>query len=299
MELGQMTEQRLAATLEAFRDIVPDPRADLPWLRRLTFDDQTCLPELLLLAEFDDQVVGLCLGCQRDDAGVIKLIGVRPEYRGQRVASRMLERFEQACRGLGLGNVIVGAVPPNYYLPGVPLDETALVSLLLRRRYETDRQARVDMTVDLCSADLAYETVQERLVEEGISVRRASGEQICQAGDLALASFSPAWQWEVEQASHYAPVPLFVALDGERVISFAVYDTIGYARFGPTGTLPEYRRRGIGGCLMRMCLADMKERGDTLAQIAWVGPVGYYARAVGAQISRAFWVFHKDLDQTH
>ncbi len=181
----------------------------------------------------------------------------------------------------------------------MPVDETGLVSLLLRRRYVTDRQARVDMTVHLHSADLAYETVRERLAQEGISVRRASEDEIRQAGDLAQAGFSPAWQWEVEQASHYAPVPLFVALDGERVVSFAVYDTTGYARFGPTGTLPEYRRRGIGGCLMRMCFADMKERGDTSAQIGWVGPISYYARAVGAQITRAFWVFHKDLDQAH
>jgi mycothiol synthase len=86
-----------------------------------------------------------------------------------------------------------------------------------------------------------------------------------------------------------------VALDGDRVVSFAAYDVTGLGRFGPTGTHPDYRQRGIGGTLLKLCLHSLRERGDPMAEIIWVGPVAYYARTVSARISRVFWNFNKGL----
>jgi hypothetical protein len=61
------------------------------------------------------------------------------------------------------------------------------------------------------------------------------------------------------------------------------------------GTDPSMRRSGIGSVLLRRCLADMAAEGRDRADIAWVGPVGFYARGVGARISRVFWLYGRDL----
>ncbi len=65
--------------------------------------------------------------------------------------------------------------------------------------------------------------------------------------------------------------------------------------FGPMGTAPEARGLGLGGVLLRRCLADQRDAGLSSAQIGWVGPLGFYARAVGARAQRVFWLYRRDL----
>lgn len=296
MPITSLTASWLPAATEAINAVTQ--RADMTTdrLRRLTLDDPTAAAELLLLAVEGQRVEGFCLGCQREQAGAVKLLGVRPASRRQGLASGLLAQFETACRQLGLEQIVFGAVAPNYYLPGVPVDCISLIAALDRWGYHSDRLARVNMTVDLKQSALATEDDVARLRSEGLLVQRATPDQVEQASAWAGEHFSPAWAWEVSQTATYQPVPLFVALDGDTVVGFAVYDVTGHAWFGPTGTLPAQRRRGIGGCLLRLCLADMRARGDSLAEIGWAGPLGYYARAVGAQMGRAFWVFAKELE---
>jgi len=38
------------------------------------------------------------------------------------------------------------------------------------------------------------------------------------------------------------------------------------------------------------------ERGEAQATIGWVGPIAYYARSVGAEIHRAYWLLKKPLN---
>jgi hypothetical protein len=41
---------------------------------------------------------------------------------------------------------------------------------------------------------------------------------------------------------------------------------------------------------------EQRDRGLTTAELIWVGPLSYYARAVGATIGRAFWQYEKNLN---
>jgi len=59
------------------------------------------------------------------------------------------------------------------------------------------------------------------------------------------------------------------------------------------GTLSAERGRGIGAALLRRCLADMRAAGQQTAMIGWVGPVSFYAGAVGARIDRVYWLYRK------
>jgi len=48
--------------------------------------------------------------------------------------------------------------------------------------------------------------------------------------------------------------------------------------------------------LLRLCLRDLRDQGWQDAEISWAGPVDYYARAIGAVVHKAYWVFTKQLD---
>jgi hypothetical protein len=47
--------------------------------------------------------------------------------------------------------------------------------------------------------------------------------------------------------------------------------------------------------LLRRCLADQRAAGQRTAQIGWVGPLRFYARAVGARAERVFWLYGREL----
>ena len=296
MNIVTLTEAHLPATLALTQALGYEPRQDLDWLRRRTLDDPTCLPELLLLAEEGDSIVGFCLGCLRDKQGVVKLFGVSDAHKRLGIATALFDEVEaRLLRALGAERVTVGAVPPNYFEPGVSLVWTDSISFLLHRGYDTDRVTRVNMRVDLVHTDLRTDAEEARLAEEGITVRRAHTDDIVATEAMARARFSGSWAVEVAAASCLEPIPLFVALDGDAVVSFAAYDVAGPGRFGPTGTLESHRRRGIGGVLLKRCLRAMQDGGASVGDILWAGPVGYYARAVNARIHQAYWVFTKTL----
>lgn len=281
--------QGLAAELRLHP--IDTPRA----LRFGTLEDGTSPPELRLLAIDGGDVVGFCLACLREDAGVIKLFGVAPQHRRRGIASALFDEAEARLAARGARRLAVEGAAPHWFFPGVEVTRTAAVSFLLARGYETDRVARVDMRVDLRGADLDASQAVAALGREGIVMRRALPRDVDPTVELIAAHFSRAWQVEAHDATLFDPTPLYVALDGEGVVGFAAYDVSGPCRFGPTGTHPDYRRRGIGGALLKMCLRDMRDRGDDACEICWVGPIGYYARAVGAEIHRAYWCFRKQV----
>jgi len=265
------------------------------WLRARTFGDATCLPKLLLLAQEGSRVVGYCFACLRGDRGVVKLFGVEGSMRRRGIGDALFDAVEARLREEGAREVAVEGAAPNLFLPGVSLEHTDAICFLLRRGYQTDRTCRVDMDVDLAQANLDTGDAESRLLAKGIAIRRAGPEDLSATADMALKHFSEAWRCEVLDAGNYAPMPLFIALHEGRVVSFAAYDVSGPARFGPTGTDPFYREQGIGGVLLKLCLRDIRDRGDPVAEIGWAGPLGFYARAVGARICRAYWCFEKPL----
>ena len=291
----EMTPAHLSDTLAAIQGLDYDDFLDLDWLRYRTLDDPCCSPELLLLAVVEGEIVGFCFGRIREGKGSIKLFGVSKAYRRRGVATALFDEIESRFGARGIGKVTVGAMGPNYFAPGVELQYTDAISFLMHRGYATERTSRVDMAVDLQHTDPDTREVEKRLAEEGMVLRRAEPGDIEATAELALTYFSTGWHYEVSETARFDPPPLFIALDNGRVVGFAAYDVTGRSRFGPTGTRPDYRRRGIGAALLKMCLRSMRDRGDNRAEISWAGPLGFYARAVDARIHKAYWVFHKSL----
>jgi predicted N-acetyltransferase YhbS len=57
---------------------------------------------------------------------------------------------------------------------------------------------------------------------------------------------------------------------------------------------PDERQRGVGTPLVVGALRRMREYGPT-AEIAWVGPLSFYAKTVGANVSTVYFVYRKGL----
>ena len=295
IDIVEMKPVHLSSVLTLVQAMDRQLHLDREWLRFRTLDDPTCPPDLLLVAKVEGELAGFCFACLRDGRGVIKLFGVQAQRRRQGVATALLDTVESRLRARDVEQVVVGGVAPNYFLPGVNLRNTEAIAYLVARGYQSDRVARVDMGVRLTPLDLDTGDSERRLAGEGIVLRRALSAEIQEVAQFALTHFSSEWRGEVADAARFAPPPLFIALDDGHVVAFAVYDVTGASRFGPTGTHPTYRRRGIGTVLLKMCLRSIRDRGERRAEIVWTGPIGYYARAVNARIQRAYWVFRKSL----
>ena len=85
-------------------------------------------------------------------------------------------------------------------------------------------------------------------------------------------------------AFSHQPVTAYIAVDGSRIVGFAAYECTRKDYFGPTGVLPDYRKRGIGLVLLQMSLQGLADLGYAYAVIGGAGPVDFYAKAVGAQV---------------
>ena len=91
---------------------------------------------------------------------------------------------------------------------------------------------------------------------------------------------------------------LHVAVRDGRYVGFCAYGLNREHELGPVGTSPDMRRLGIGGALLRRCLADQRDRGVAVAELVWAGPLSYFSTTVGATIGRAFWQYEKNLAAT-
>lgn len=95
-------------------------------------------------------------------------------------------------------------------------------------------------------------------------------------------NFSEYWVGEATVAmSHQPPGCLIAVTDGE-LVGFACYDATARGFFGPTGVAESQRGKGIGLALLYHALGAMKAQGYAYAIVGGVGPVEFYANAVGA-----------------
>jgi len=116
-----------------------------------------------------------------------------------------------------------------------------------------------------------------------IVVERETG-----AGAAAFAGrgFTPP-HWVDEVGRGTAAGTCYTARTGVDTIGFACHSVNRRGWIGPMATDPERQRGGVGRAMLGALCADLEASGVADADIAWVGPVGFYAKA-GARVSRVF-----------
>ncbi|WP_218004541.1 GNAT family N-acetyltransferase [Microtetraspora niveoalba] len=223
--------------------------------------------------------------------GHIDLLAVHPEARGAGRGRALVRAAEEWLRGEGVGTVRVSGNPPCYAWPGIDVRYTAAACLVESLGYEQERVAW-NMTADLSGVALDERSLAddvERLAGKGVAVHAAGSGERDAVTAFVRGEWNESWAWEAEEATglHYA------SLDGE-IIGFAAWGARP-AWFGPMGTAPAARGLGVGGVLLRRCLAEMRAAGLADAQISWVGPLRFYSGVVGARAERVFWLYRRDL----
>ncbi|WP_423066236.1 GNAT family N-acetyltransferase [Devosia sp. CN2-171] len=138
----------------------------------------------------------------------------------------------------------------------------------------------MDLLVNLYSRRMA--ALAQRVAGVDATIRVALPPELHILQDWVRENFSEYWVSELTAALAHQPPGCLVAIVSGEVVGFACYDATARGFFGPTGVAESQRGRGIGLALLYHTLAAMKARGYAYAVIGGVGPVEFYANAVGA-----------------
>jgi predicted N-acetyltransferase YhbS len=301
MKIRELGETDLPALTDiAIRALTFDPIVR-EVVAEKTFAAPDQFPDLGLVCELDEGVVGFiqgAMGVNPEDTGrgYIRLMAVDPAYQRRGIGSALLQELIERLRARGANELSVMDVPQNYFMPGLDFRYTAGVCFLLRwgfRMVHENHNMLCDIEADRWG-DLDAEA--EKLAEHGFSVRRATLQE-WEPLQGFLQQHWPAWVHEVKRALENEPPAVFVARREGHIVAFAAYQGNNRALnwFGPMGTTPECRGKGIGALLLRLCLRELARQGWKQAIIPWVGPICFYARFCDAWLDRCFWVYRKQL----
>jgi GNAT superfamily N-acetyltransferase len=231
------------------------------------------------------ELVGAALGSisGRDPSvGHLDLVVVRPAERRQGLGRQLLSTVESA---LGVPEMRIAGNPPCYGWPGIDVRYTPALCLAEAAGYQRDRIAW-NMTAPL-------HEVPEPGSVAGLEIRRATEADLPALLPWVASTWNGVWEWEVSQSVGRNRAGCHIALRDGVPVGFAAYGALRPSLFGPMGTDPSAEGLGIGRVLLRRCLLDQRAMGLDSAQIGWVGPVPFYARAASAYVDRVFFLFHK------
>jgi GNAT superfamily N-acetyltransferase len=204
-------------------------------------------------------------------AAWLVLLAVRPGHQREGRGRALVDECAAKARDAGAADLHLGNAIPRYVWPGVDYRLTAALSLFEASGFEP-YGAECNMAIATSfRADPPPEVVVEREMVHGATA-------------FAAGSF-PHWVDEVERGT--AAGTCFAARAGSATIGFACHSVNRRGWIGPMATDPDRQLGGIGRALLSAVCADLAGRGHAEADIAWVGPVGFYAKA-GARVSRVF-----------
>jgi ribosomal protein S18 acetylase RimI-like enzyme len=252
-----------------------------------------------LLCLDGSEIIGFMQSVIRDIRGqrfgYIKLMAVAQQYRRQGIASFLYRQLEKQFRQDRVDIVRIYDVPLNYFMPGIDPRYTEALCFAMRNGFERFGDTS-NLIVDLQSTELDTDEHEQKLLRSGIEIIRPALKKKQQILDFVGQDWA-LWTHEVEMAFRDEPPSIHVAYLNSQIRAFSAYNgnNKGTGWFGPMGTHADLRGKGIGSILLKRCLKDMRDAGQTHSIIPWVGPIDFYAHHVGARVDRVFWRYQKQL----
>jgi mycothiol synthase len=294
LTISEATELDAEAVARLCRaSLAPADSSDEPGLRRLLWRDPNSSASLQLRAMAGSDLVGCIFGSVTNygsdgvPSGFVKLVAVRPDARRRGVGSLLLAELERNLAAIGAGSVWAGGSQPRYWWAGVDQQHTDACGFFAAAGFG-DIEHVSNMLVDLSGPQAA-----RVLPAAAVVPRRLTSDEWPQFKTWLEDSWGRAWQEEVELTLDREPVSCFVASEHGSYMGFAAYDTNRLGWFGPMGSSPESRGRGVGHLLLSRCLNDFTSKGRSECEISWIGPEDFYRRTVGAVLGRRFIRFRK------
>jgi mycothiol synthase len=240
------------------------------------------------------------IGVAAVSARWLRVLAVVPRARKCGAGSALLAACEAAARAEGMTKLSALDQPGNYLAPGIDDRNSDAIAWLEKRGWQRAGDPRTNILIDVrgnprVSAERWAELL-ERAGANGYQIRRAhpdEREALCAA---IATEFGGAWPFEIERALAYEPAGVHVALQDGAYCAFAAHDgnNRGLGWFGPTGTWPAHRGKGLGEALLMACLVDVAaERSQ--CEVAWIGPRAFYDKVAGIASERRFVAMTKDL----
>jgi mycothiol synthase len=243
----------------------------------------------------DKELVGVAAVSSR----WLRVLAVVPGARGRGAGSALLAACEAAAREAGETRLRTLDEPGNYLAPGIDARNTHAIAWLERRGWSRAGDPRMNVLIDVRSNPRVTAARAAELVAaaaaKGYEVRRARSDERALL-DAVATEFGGAWPFEIERALNHDPAGVHVALHDGAYCAFAAHDgnNRGLGWFGPTGTWPAHRGKGLGEATLLACLVDVAaEHGR--CEIAWIGPRPFYEKAAGIIDERTFVVLARSL----
>lgn len=252
---------------------MPDAPSALELERTLFVPDQPavvrCAPGVGVVAVVRDQT-----------DGYIRLLVLDPAHRGRGLGHALLRAAEDDLEGVSV--ITVGADPPYFLFPGVPVEETELCCLLERHHYwreETNYNIDLELTGLPPDPGLAVEPGTEDRVEI----------------EQWMARHWPNWRGEAMRA--FDQGSLVLRRDEDDITAFCAYDVNRVGTLGPVASRPDLIGKGVGAPLLVGTLHRLRAMGRDRVEVLWVGPMVPYAR-LGGQVGRLFFVYRTRRNST-
>ena len=236
-------------------------------------DLETCCygPDTEILGDTEAAAVLTVKGSGGLAAAWLVLLAVHPDHRRRGRGRALVAESAAQARAAGAVDMHLGTAIPRYVWPGVDFRLTPALALFEATGFDPYGAA----------CNMAIPTSFRADSAAGIVVEREHGD-----GAAALASRCfPHWLDEVERAA--AAGTCYAAHAGGDTIGFACHSVNRAGWIGPMATDPKRQRAGVGRSLLGAVCASLSAAGRAEADIAWAGPIGFYAKA-GAVVSRVF-----------
>ena len=210
--------------------------------------------------------------------GFVQLVAVEPDARRRGHGRALVEALSAWAVGEeGCTAMAVGCAAPFYLWPGVDVHATHALCLFEALGF-SPRGAELN---------LSFPTRHRAPTPDGVELRRALEEPDVAAGLAFVARHWPNWVAETRRAVEHGSCHLAWSSTGD-VVGFGCHSVNRLGWLGPMGTDPDRRHGGTGNALLGAIATDLMAAGLATVEVAWVGPVGFYANAAGATVSRAF-----------
>ncbi|WP_208028431.1 GNAT family N-acetyltransferase [Rhabdothermincola sediminis] len=254
---------------------------------RLTADE-------LLASSWDDP--GIVLGTPSGDGAVsavvrsfgelrigwVKLIVVAPERQREGVGKALLHTAETWAFDQGASEVQLGGAAPFYLWPGVDVEMLGMLCLAESSGYESVGS----------EINMALPTEFRAEPPAGVALRRVLDDRDIEAVQTFVSAHWPWWRPELDRGVEQGGCHAAFTVSAHDVVGFACHSVNRSGWIGPMGTDPQRRHAGVGHALLGALCADLMVAHITRAEISWVGPVRFYAKA-GARVSRSFRSYRK------
>lgn len=228
----------------------------------------------------------------------LRVLAVVPRARKRGAGGALLEACEAAARAGGEPRLRALDQPGNYLAPGIDERNTDAIAWLERRGWKRG-EARLNVLIDVrgnprVSAERGRE-LAHAAAARGYEVRRARADETALVAAVA-AEFGGAWPFELASALRHEPAGVHVTLVDGAYCAFAAHDgnNRGLGWFGPTGTWPAHRGKGLGEALLVACLVDVAAE-HSQCEVAWIGPRPFYEKVAGIAGERRFVAIAKEL----